>query len=105
VKQLSGGNQQKVVISKWLAAKSTVMIFDEPTRGIDVGAKMEIYSLIDNLATQGNSILMISSELSEVVGMSDRIYIMKDGYIIDHYKRGEKTEEEIGKLMVLGKLC
>ena len=105
VRQLSGGNQQKVVISKWLAAKSTVMIFDEPTRGIDVGAKMEIYSLIDNLATQGNSILMISSELSEVVGMSDRIYIMKDGYIIDHYKRGEKTEEEIGKLMVLGKLC
>ncbi len=102
VRQLSGGNQQKVVIAKWLSAQSNVIIFDEPTRGIDVGAKMEIYALMDKLATEGKAILMISSELQEVVGMSDRIYVMKDGEIVAHKQRDEATGDEIGRIMVLG---
>lgn len=102
VQQLSGGNQQKVVMAKWLSAQSDVIIFDEPTRGIDVGAKMEIYALMDNLAKQGNAILMISSELQEVIGLSDRIYIMKDGKIITHKRRDECGSDEIGRIMVLG---
>lgn len=102
VLQLSGGNQQKVVIAKWLTAKSNVIIFDEPTRGIDVGAKLEIYALMDRLANQGNAILMISSELEEVIGLADRIYIMKDGRIISHKRRNECLPDEIGRIMVLG---
>ncbi len=103
VRQLSGGNQQKVVIGKWLSAKSNVIIFDEPTRGIDVGAKMEIYSLMDELVSKGNAILMISSELQEVIGMADRVYVMKDGEIVDHQLRENLNIETIGKTMVLGK--
>ena len=103
VSQLSGGNQQKVVIAKWLSAKSDVIIFDEPTRGIDVGAKMEIYALMDRLASEGKAILMISSELQEVIGMSDRIYIMKDGTITGEVTRNQCSQEEIGRAMVLGK--
>ena len=80
---LSGGNQQKVVIAKWLSADPDVIIFDEPTRGIDVGAKFEIYALMDHLASEGKAILMISSEMQEVLGMSDRIYVMSDGHIVD----------------------
>ena len=79
--QLSGGNQQKVVLAKWLEKNPDLYIFDEPTRGIDVGAKMEIYALMDELASQGKGILMISSEMAEVVGMSDRIYVMHEGSI------------------------
>ncbi len=101
--QLSGGNQQKVVIGKWLSAGSNIIIFDEPTRGIDVGAKMEIYKLMDELVSKGNAILMISSELQEVVGMSDRIYIMKEGEIVAERLRDESPAEEIGRIMVLGK--
>ncbi len=78
---LSGGNQQKVVLAKWLEANSEVIIFDEPTRGIDVGAKYEIYLLMNRLAAQGKAILMISSELPEVLGMADRILVMHDGRI------------------------
>jgi ABC-type sugar transport system ATPase subunit len=103
VSQLSGGNQQKVVVAKWLSAESDVVIFDEPTRGIDVGAKMEIYALMDKLASEGKAILMISSEMQEVIGMSDRLYIMKDGCMISEVKHGECTQEEIGRIMVLGK--
>ena len=103
VSQLSGGNQQKVVIAKWLSAKSDVIIFDEPTRGIDVGAKMEIYALMDRLAAEGKAVLMISSELQEVIGMSDRIYIMKDGTITGEVTRNQCSQEEIGRAMVLGK--
>lgn len=102
VGQLSGGNQQKVVIAKWLSAESDVIIFDEPTRGIDVGAKMEIYALMDKLASEGKAILMISSEMQEVIGMSDRIYVMKDGGIVAEVKREELSPEEIGRIMVLG---
>jgi ribose transport system ATP-binding protein len=78
---LSGGNQQKVVIAKWLGAESEIMIFDEPTRGIDVGAKVEIYKLIDELASQGKSIILISSELPEIMALSDRVLVFRDGEI------------------------
>jgi len=81
-KFLSGGNQQKVVLAKWISMDTDILIFDEPTRGIDVGAKMEIYALMDKLATEGKSILMISSELPEVIGMSDRIYVMHEGKVV-----------------------
>jgi ribose transport system ATP-binding protein len=79
VKNLSGGNQQKCVIAKWLIYNCDILIFDEPTRGIDVGAKSEIYKLINALAEEGKSIIMISSELPELLRMSDRIFIMCEG--------------------------
>ena len=79
VKNLSGGNQQKVILAKWLAAESELLIFDEPTRGIDVGAKQEIYTLINELVEQGKAVLMISSEMEELMGMSDRIIILAEG--------------------------
>ena len=78
---LSGGNQQKVALAKWLERDAEVIIFDEPTRGIDVGAKYEIYRLMNNLAAEGKAILMISSELPEVLGMSDRIIVMNEGVV------------------------
>ena len=81
VYNLSGGNQQKVVVAKWLATKSGLVIFDEPTRGIDVGAKSEIYAIMNELAKEGNAIVMISSDLPELIGVADRIYVMKDGEI------------------------
>ncbi len=81
VRNLSGGNQQKVILGKWLAANSELIIFDEPTRGIDVGAKFEIYTLINNLVEQGKSILLISSEMEELMGMSDRIIVLSEGKI------------------------
>src|SRR5207237_444714 len=79
VANLSGGNQQKVVIAKWLATRARILILDEPTRGIDVGAKAEVHALMSRLASQGVSILMISSELPEILGMSDRILVMRQG--------------------------
>ncbi|MGB4407270.1 MAG: sugar ABC transporter ATP-binding protein [Sphaerochaeta sp.] len=103
-KQLSGGNQQKVVLAKWLVENPDIFIFDEPTRGIDVGAKMEIYAMLDNLAKQGKAILMISSEMAEVIGMSDRIYIIRDGQVVGESIRGaaDFSVEEIGTKMLLG---
>ena len=95
VKNLSGGNQQKVVVGKWLTADSNVLIFDEPTRGIDVGAKSEIYRLLNTLAQQGKSIIMISSELPEVLRMSHRILVMCEGRITGELKAGEATQEAI----------
>ena len=92
---LSGGNQQKVVLSKWMATNPKVLIFDEPTRGIDVGAKVEIYRLMNQLAQQGVAILMISSELPEVLGMSDRIMIIHQGKITGFLSREEASEEKI----------
>ncbi len=94
VQNLSGGNQQKVVLAKWLATRPDFLIFDEPTRGIDVGAKQEIYHLMRQLASQGKAILMISSELPEVIGMSDRIYVMHDGAIVREFGWGERVDEE-----------
>jgi len=95
VGSLSGGNQQKVVIGKWLATSPQVLILDEPTRGVDIGAKKEIYDLMNVLASQGVAILMISSELPEVLGMSDRILVMHEGKISGEFTREEATQEKI----------
>lgn len=95
VGSLSGGNQQKVVIGKWLATKPQVFILDEPTRGVDIGAKKEIYDLMNKLASEGVAILMISSELPEVLGMSDRILVMHEGKISGHFTKEEPTQENI----------
>lgn len=100
---LSGGNQQKVVIAKWLGTKPSILIMDEPTRGIDVGAKSEIYALMGELAQQGLAIIMISSELPEVLGMSDRILVMSDGRMVAELSREEATLESIGAAMTHGK--
>lgn len=102
VKNLSGGNQQKVVLAKWLASKPKVLILDEPTRGIDVGAKQEIYSLMSDLAAQGMAIIMVSSELPEILGMSDRIVVMHEGRVKGELKREEATQERIMQ-MAIGK--
>lgn len=95
VRNLSGGNQQKVVLAKWLLAHSKLFIFDEPTRGIDVGAKREIYLLMNELLRRGASVLMISSELPEVLGMSDRILVMSRGSLVGELSRQEATQEKI----------
>ncbi len=95
VNDLSGGNQQKVVLAKWLAVDSDIMIFDEPTRGIDVGAKAEIYRLLCQLAAQGKAIIMISSELPEIIGICDRVLVMHDGRITGEVTRQEATQERI----------
>lgn len=95
VRYLSGGNQQKVVIAKWLLEKARILIFDEPTRGIDVGAKKEVYSLINELVGQGVGVIMVSSELPEVLGMSDRIYVMSAGRITGELSAQEATQERI----------
>lgn len=95
VRQLSGGNQQKVVLAKWLATKPRVIMLDEPTRGIDVGTKSEVHRLISVLAGQGLAILMISSELPEILGMSDRILVMREGRLTGEFAREEATQEKI----------
>ncbi len=95
VKNLSGGNQQKVVIGKWLTADTDILIFDEPTRGIDVGAKSEIYRLLNDLAQQGKAIIMISSELPEILRMSHRIVVMCEGRITGELSAAEATQERI----------
>ena len=100
VNKLSGGNQQKVVVGKWLASKPKLLIMDEPTRGVDVGAKAEIHRLLSELAQQGLAILMISSELPEVLGMSDRILVMQEGRIVAEYSREEATQEQIAASMM-----
>ncbi len=92
---LSGGNQQKVVLSKWLFANPEVLILDEPTRGIDVGAKYEIYTIINNLADAGKGVLMISSEMPELLGMCDRIYVMNEGALIGEFTAAEASQEKI----------
>lgn len=95
VGNLSGGNQQKVLLSKWMFAEPDILILDEPTRGIDVGAKYEIYCIINRLAAEGKSVIMISSELPEVLGMSDRIYIMNEGRMVGEVSSAEATQEKI----------
>jgi D-xylose transport system ATP-binding protein len=92
---LSGGNQQKVVISKWLMSKPKVLIMDDPTRGIDVGTKFEIYKIMNDLAEQGIAIIMISSDLVEVLGMSDRVMIMCEGRSVRTLDISEATQEKI----------
>ena len=95
---MSGGNQQKVVIGKWLAAGSRVFIFDEPTRGIDVGAKAEIFNLMETLVEGGAAVLMISSELPEIVAVCDRAYVMRDRRIAGELVRPDLSEERVLRL-------
>ena len=95
VGSLSGGNQQKVVIAKWLRTMPDVLILDEPTRGVDIGAKKEIYTIINQLAEQGVAILMISSELPEVIGMADRVLVMHEGKQTAILSKGQLTQEAI----------
>ena len=95
IKNLSGGNQQKVVIAKWLLAKSKILIMDEPTRGIDVNAKAEIYELMKNFVEGGGSIILVSSELPEVLGCSNRIMVMREGYVTGFLDSAEATEENV----------
>jgi len=100
VESLSGGNQQKVVLGKWIMSDPDVLILDEPTRGIDVGAKYEIYTIINRLAAEGKAILMISSEMPELLGMCDRIYVVNEGEIAGEFGRAEATQESIMKCIM-----
>ena len=100
---LSGGNQQKVVLSRWVYAEPDLLILDEPTRGIDVGAKYEIYTIINNLVNQGKAVIVISSELPEVLGLSDRIYVMNEGKIIGELDVKEASQEVIMSMIVASK--
>ena len=95
VRNLSGGNQQKVVLAKWLIRNCDILIFDEPTRGIDVGAKSEIYKLMNDLAAEGKSIIMISSEMPELLRMSDRIAVMCEGRLTGELRIEDATQEKI----------
>lgn len=98
VKNLSGGNQQKIVVGKWLMRDAKLIIFDEPTRGIDVAAKVEIYNLMNKLKKSGIGVMFVSSELPEVLGMSDRIIVMCSGRITGELSRDEATQEKIMEL-------
>ena len=99
--RLSGGNQQKVVIAKWLFRDARVLLFDEPTRGIDVGAKAEVFALMDELARAGAAILMVSSELPELLQVADRILVMRDGRMVAELPR-QTTQQEIMHLAAVG---
>ncbi|HWQ80098.1 MAG TPA: ATP-binding cassette domain-containing protein, partial [Anaerovoracaceae bacterium] len=101
VSNLSGGNQQKIVIAKWLATRPKVLILDEPTRGIDVGAKAEIYAIMNELTREGVSIIMISSELPEIMNMSDRIAVLSQGKITAILNKDEFNQENIMKHSIL----
>jgi rhamnose transport system ATP-binding protein len=100
VGRLSGGNQQKIVLGKWLANQPKLLILDEPTRGIDVGAKAEIHRLMSELAAQGLAVLMISSDLPEVLGMSDRVLVMREGRLVAEFSRAQATPEAVGAAMM-----
>ena len=95
IENLSGGNQQKVILARWLATNPDIFILDEPTRGIDVGAKYEIYEIINRLAKQGKSVILISSEMSEILGLSDRIMVMCEGKISGFLSKEEATQEKV----------
>jgi len=100
---LSGGNQQKVALAKWLCSQSKILILDEPTRGIDVGAKIEVYRLISDLAKCGVGIILLSSELPEVLNMSDRILVMCDGSFVDEFEGGKASQEDLLRCAVVKK--
>lgn len=95
VNNLSGGNQQKIVVAKWLLNDPDLLIMDEPTRGIDVGAKSEIYSIMSDMAADGKAVIMISSEMPELLGMCDRIYVMSEGRLAGELSAEEATQERI----------
>ena len=97
---LSGGNQQKVMLARWIFADPDILILDEPTRGIDVGAKYEIYCIINELASQGKSVIVISSELPEVLGISDRVYVMNEGLFVGELSKEEATQENVMKCIM-----
>ena len=99
---LSGGNQQKVVLGKWLCRRPKLLILDEPTRGVDVGAKSEIYAIMDRLAADGVGILMISSDLEEILGVSDRVLVMHEGRLAGQLLRAQLSEERIMHLATGG---
>ena len=99
---LSGGNQQKVVLAKWFATRADIFIFDEPTRGIDVGAKEEIYRVMIELLKQGKAIIMISSDMPELISMSDRIMVMRGGSLVAEVQKDEISEENILKYSIGG---
>jgi methyl-galactoside transport system ATP-binding protein len=98
IQNLSGGNQQKVIVARWLLTEPEILILDEPTRGVDVGAKFEIYSIIADLAKRGKSIIMISSELPEVLGMSDRIMVMCAGRMTGILEGKSATQQDVMRL-------
>ena len=102
VSQLSGGNQQKAVLGKWLFTEPDLLILDEPTRGIDVGAKYEIYVLIRQLAAQGKGVILISSELPELLGLADRVYALCEGAVTGVLRRDEANQEGLMRLMTAG---
>jgi putative multiple sugar transport system ATP-binding protein len=97
---LSGGNQQKVVLSKWLFTDPDILILDEPTRGIDIGAKYEIYTIINELADAGKAVIVISSEMPELLGICDRICVMNEGAFVGEFDRAEATQEKIMRVIV-----
>ena len=103
VGNLSGGNQQKVVLAKWFNTEGEIFIFDEPTRGIDVGAKQEIYNLMTNLLRDGKAVIMVSSDMPEVISMSDRIMVMKEGRIVGEISGENVSEENVLELSIGGK--
>ena len=102
VSNLSGGNQQKVVLAKWLATEPELLILDEPTRGVDVGAKAEIYSIINDAAKQGMAVILVSSDLPEIINMCDSVCVMHEGHITGKLSRGELSQENIMKLATGG---
>ena len=95
VRELSGGNQQKVVLAKWLLSNAKLIILDEPTRGVDVATKVEIYHLIGELADEGTAIILISSELPEILGLSDRILVMREGRLVGEFEGVQADEESL----------
>ena len=106
VAQLSGGNQQKVVIGKWINTDADIFIFDEPTRGIDVGAKIEVYNVMNQLVKAGKCVIMVSSEMSEILAMSDRVIVMRGGRVMAEIERDSEhfNQEDIMKAAWGGKL-
>ena len=97
--QLSGGNQQKIVLAKWLAAKCRILMLDEPTRGVDVGAKAELHGWIDRLAREGVAVLLISSELPELLNLSTRVLVVREGRLVGERSRGQATQDALLRLM------
>ena len=97
---LSGGNQQKVMLGKWIFAEPEVLMLDEPTRGIDIGAKYEVYTIINKLAAQGKRVLVVSSEMAELIGICDRIYVMGEGRIAGEVSGEEATQKNIMSIII-----
>jgi ABC-type sugar transport system ATPase subunit len=93
--QLSGGNQQKVVLAKWLETEPTILLLDEPTRGVDMATRVDIYRMVDSLARSGLGILMVSSDLTEAIGASDRVLVMREGRLVGEFDSAETSEEEV----------